>query len=360
MLMLIKSLALGAALLVAAAASAQVPQRPTTQADAPTRDTTFIAPDGTAYITRVIPVPTTVSAEAQKQIGQQFPDTDEPETLVAGRLKSDRTRERLGKVALEKYPAQVMPGVMAGVPVTIVTPNGEREVHSFVLINVHGGALRFDCCSLAESIPIANLMKAEVIAVRYRLAPEHPFPAAVDDVVAVYLEVLKNHRPNDVVIYGTSAGAMITAEVAVKLKALGLPQPAALGIFSGHGDFTRQGDSRSFFTGIGIAGFLTPATSLPDRQRDYAGATRLDDPLLSPMKGELSGLPPTLFLTSTRDFFLSGTSLLHRAMLRSGDDAELVVFEGLGHAFWVSPALPESDEAYHLMVKFFRKHLGKN
>lgn len=359
MLILIKSLALGAALLVAAAANAQVPQRPTTQADAPTRDTTFIAPDGTAYITRVIPVPTTVSAEAQKQIGRQVPDTYEPQTLVAGRLGSDRARERLGKVALEKYPAQVMPGVMAGVPVTIVTPNGEREVHSFVLINVHGGALRFDCCSLAESIPIANLMKAEVIAVRYRLAPEHPFPAGVNDVVAVYREVLTNHRSNDVVIYGTSAGATITAEVAMKLKALGLPQPAALGIFSGHGDFTRQGDSRSFFTGIGIAGFLTAATSLPDRQRDYAGATQ-PDPLLSPMKGDLSGLPPTLFLTSTRDFFLSGTSLLHRAMLRSGDDAELVVFGGLGHAFWVNPALPEADEAYHLMVKFFRKHLGKN
>ena len=358
--MLIKSLALGAALLVAAAATAQVPQRPTTQADAPTRDTTFIAPDGTAYITRVIPVPTTVSAEAQKQIGRQIPDTDEPETLEAGRARNDRARERNGKAALDKYPARVMPGVMAGVPVTIVTPNDETGDHRFVLIDVHGGAQRFDCCSLAESIPIANLMQAEVVAVLYRLAPEHHFPAAVDDVVAVYREILKSHRPNDVVIYGTSAGATITAEVAMKLKALGLPQPAALGIFSGHGDFTRQGDSKSFFTGIGIAGFLTPATSLPDNQRHYAGAARLDDPLLSPIKGDLSGLPPTLFLTSTRDYYLSGTSLLHRAMLRSGGDAELVVFEGLGHAFWINAALPESDEAYHLIVKFFRKYLGKN
>ena len=96
---------------------------------------------------------------------------------------------------------------------------------------------------------------------------------------------------------------------------------------------------------------------MAENRRAYAGATRLDDPLLSPAKGDLTGLAPALFMTSTRDFFLSGTSLFHRAMLRAGDDAGLVVFEGLGHAFWVNPALPESDEAYRIAVKFFKGHL---
>ena len=68
--------------------------------------------------------------------------------------------------------------------------------------------------------------------IEYRLAPEHPFPAGVEDAVAVYRELLKTYKPNHIVIYGTSAGAVLTAEVAVKLKALGLPMPAALGIFS--------------------------------------------------------------------------------------------------------------------------------
>jgi acetyl esterase/lipase len=355
---LIKWLAVLFGMLVAAPANAQVQHQPTTQAEAPTRDTTYIGPDGTAYITRVIPVPTTVSPEAQRQIAQQRPDNFKPADLAASRAAFDQARERNGKVALTKYPAQVTSGVIAGVPVTIVTPTrGGPSASPVILINVHGGGLQLDCCSLAESIPIASLMNAEVIAVRYRLAPEHPFPAGVDDVVAVYRDVLKSHAPSEVVIYGTSSGAVITGEVAMKLKILGLPQPAALGIFSGLGDFTQQGDSQSFFTGSGLGGYLTPPNGLPDNRRSYAGSTRLDDPVLSPTKGDLTGLAPTLFMTSTRDWFLSGTSLFHRAMLRAGNDAELVVFEGLGHAFWVNPALPESDEAYRIAVAFFKGRL---
>ena len=360
-MVLIKSVAfaIGAALFFAPAAHAQVEQQPTTQAEAPTRDTTYIAPDGTAYITRVIPVPTTVSPDARKQLARQRPDNFKQSNLSADRAAVDKARENNGKAALEKYPARVASGVIASVPVTIVTPTrAGPSVSPFILINVHGGALRFDCCSLAESIPIASLMNAEVIAVRYRLAPEHPFPAAIDDVVAVYREVLKSHLPSEVVIYGTSAGAVITGEVAMKLKVLGLPQPAALGIFSGFGDFTQQGDSQSFFTGTGLGGYLAPPAGLPENARSYAGTTRLDDPLLSPTTGDLTGLPPSLFITSTRDWFLSGTSLYHRAMLRAGNDAQLVVFEGLGHAFWVNPALPESDETYRIAVKFFKTYLA--
>lgn len=351
--------AAGLVALIAASTSAQTPQQATTQADAPTRDTTYIGADGTAYITRVVPVPTSVSPEAQREIGEQIPDSERRLDLAAARQRTDRSRERNGKVALERYPAQVTTGEIGGVPVTIVSPpRGEAMLRRLVLIDVHGGALELDCCSLAESIPLANLMKVEVIAVRYRLAPEHPFPAGVDDVIAVYREVLKDHSPREVAIYGTSAGATITGEVAMKLKALGLPEPGALGVFSGFGDFAQPGDSASFFTGVGLGGYLTPPAGLRMNERDYIGAARLDDPLVSPMKGDLTGLPPTLFLTSTRDWFLSGTSLFHRAMLRAGDEADLVVFDGLGHAFWVNPALPESDEAYRIMARFFENHLA--
>lgn len=342
-------------------ATAQTQQSPTTKADAPTRNTTYIAPDGTAYITRAIPVPQTVSEQAQKLIGEQIPDNDRRRNIAEARLATDRRREENGKLALQKYPAKVEPSIIANVPVTIVTPvDSKKPAQPFVLINVHGGAFRYDCCSLAESIPIASLMNAEVIAVRYRLAPEHPFPAGVDDVVAVYREVLRGHAHSQVVIYGTSAGSDITAEVAMKLKLLGLPQPAALGIFSVIGDFTQQGDSTSIFTGAGLGGFFMPMLDgLNDGQRAYIGEARKDDPLLSPVKGKLTGLPPTLFLTSTRDWFLSSTSLFHRAMLRAGNEAELVVFDGLPHAFWESPDLPESDEAYRIAVAFFQKHLKR-
>ena len=83
------------------------------------------------------------------------------------------------------------------------------------------------------------------------------------------------------------------------------------------------------------------------------------DPILSPIFSDLHGLPPTLFVTSGRDLLLSGTTILHRAYLRAGVDAQLVVFEALPHAFWNNPALPESKEADHIMAGFFDKYLAK-
>ena len=351
------AMAITAVIIWCSPVGAQTAPQPTTQATAPTRDTTYIAPDGTAYITRVIPVPSTVSPLAQKRIARQIPDVEAPSSLAENRLAADRSREASRKVLLDHYAATVTPGTIAGVPVTIVTPPLGVAAKPFVLLNIHGGAYEYDCCSLDESIPIASLMQAEVIAVRYRLAPEHPFPAGIDDVIAVYRGILKTHSPAQIAIYGTSSGAVMTGEVAMKLRALGLPEPAALGIFSGFGDFTQQGDSQSFFTGAGLAGQLSPPDGLMDVQRAYVGNTRLDDPVLSPMKGDLAGLPPTLFLTSTRDWFLSSTTIFHRAMLHAGDDPELVVFEALNHGFWVSPTLPESDEADRIAVRFFEKHL---
>jgi acetyl esterase/lipase len=202
------------------------------------------------------------------------------------------------------------------------------------------------------------LTQTKVVAVLYRLAPEHPFPAAVDDTVAVYRELLKTYKQQKIGLYGTSAGAILTGEVTVRLRQLGLPLPAALGIFSGHGDFSRWGDSQAMYGLNGLSGPLSPpeGTSPPSA---YAGSTNLTDPVLSPLFADLKGFPPTLFVTSTRDLLLSGTTILHRAFLRSGVDAQLVVFEALPHAFWNNPYLPESKEADRIMASFFNKHLGK-
>jgi acetyl esterase/lipase len=194
--------------------------------------------------------------------------------------------------------------------------------------------------------------------VLYRLAPEHPFPAAVDDAVAVYKELLKTYKPDHIVIYGTSAGAILTAEVASRLKQLGLPMPAALGIFSGMGDFARNGDSISLYALRGLSGHLDPPTA-GQTLSPYATTTDLRDPVLSPIYADLHGLPPTLFVTSGRDLLLSGTINLHRAYLQAGVDARLVVFDALTHAFWYDPKLPEAIEANHMMADFFVKQLNR-
>ena len=197
-----------------------------------------------------------------------------------------------------------------------------------------------------------------MIAVEYRLEPEFPFPAAVNDVVAVYKELLKTHKPQRMAIYGTSAGAILTGEVAVRLRQLNLPLPGALGIFSGMGDFSHEGDSRAIYASHGLSGYLaTP--SLTTESSGYVGATNPGDPVLSPLYADLKGLPPTLFVSSTRDLLLSGTTILHRAFLRAGVDARLVVFEALPHAFWNDPDLPESKEASTIMAAFFTEEIGE-
>jgi acetyl esterase/lipase len=227
-----------------------------------------------------------------------------------------------------------------------------------VLLDLHGGGFDSDSGSYTESIPIAGYAKIKVVAVLYRLAPEHPFPAAVDDSVAVYQELLKTYKPEHIAIYGTSAGAILTAEVAARLKQLGLPLPAALGIFSGMGDFARDGDSIALYALRGFAGPLDPPSAGP-HDSHYVTTTDPRDPVLSPIYSDLRGLPPTLFVTSGRDLLLSGTVNLHRAYLNAGVDARLVVYDALPHAFWYDTKLPESIEANKLMADFFVKQLGK-
>ena len=152
------------------------------------------------------------------------------------------------------YPVNIEFSTIAGVPVSVVTPLViPANKANRVLINLHGGGFTSDSGSLTESIPIANLTQTKVVSVIYRLAPEHPFPAPVEDVVAVYKELTKTYEPQNIAIYGSSAGAVLTPEVAVKIKQLGLPLPGALGIFSGAGDFTPD---RRLATGIRSPGTL--------------------------------------------------------------------------------------------------------
>jgi acetyl esterase/lipase len=341
-----------------AAAPANTPH-PTTAAEAPTTDTSYIDDQGTAHVTRVVPVPAGLSIQSRYFLSHALPDQGPPESLEERRKATDEytagARAEWDKVC----PNKLVEDKIAGVPVRIVMPEGMPEANKDkVLLNLHGGGFNSDSGSYTESIPIAGFTKIKVVAVRYRLAPEHPFPAAVDDSVAVYKELLKSYKPEHIVIYGTSAGAILTGEVAAKLKQLGLPLPAALGIFSGMGDFARDGDSISLFALRGLAGHLDPPGSGP-HDPYYVAGTDPKDPILSPIYSDLHGLPPTLFVTSGRDLLLSGTVNLHRAYLEAGVDARLVVFDALPHAFWYSPKLPEGVEANHMMAEFFVKHLGR-
>ena len=157
---------------------------------------------------------------------------------------------------------------------------------------------------------------------------------------------------------GKVDAGLLIHEGQLTFKQLGLHLPGALGIFTGTGDFSRLGDTQAIYSVTGLAGHLTPPAEGVQWLADYVGSTDPKDPVLSPLYADLHGMPPTLFLTSTRDMMLSGTAILHRAYLRAGADAQLAVFEALNHGFWYEANLPESKEADEMIARFFDGHLG--
>lgn len=252
---------------------------------------------------------------------------------------------------------------IGGVPVHVVRPTsamGARNA-SRVLINVHGGAFMWGSGSgaLVEAIPIAATMGVEVVTVDYRLAPEHRFPAASQDVAAVYAALLKRFRPENIGIYGCSAGGVITAQTVAWLQRERLPRPGAIGTFCGSGA-AYAGDSAylsdPLTSGAPMRQGPLPTTLSPV----YMGDTPAGDPLAYPLGSDkvMAAFPPVLQLAGSRDFAAGILTAQHRRLTALGVASELQLFDGLGHAFFVWPDMPESREAYRLVAGFFDRHLG--
>jgi len=218
----------------------------------PTDDLTTIDSDGAAHIKRIVPVPKTISAEAFALMVSGKRWTPEPGTKQAADFA-----EKLHAT----FPAEITETTLAGVACKVVVPKrAAPQKQDRVLICLHGGGFTSDSGSALEGATIAALTGIRVIAVEYRLAPQYPFPAAVDDAVAVYKHSLQEHAPNKIGVYGTSAGAVLSAQMAVESRRLGLPLPAVLGFFSGYVDLARYGDSRFLY---GTSGFTNFSAMVP-------------------------------------------------------------------------------------------------
>jgi epsilon-lactone hydrolase len=339
-------------------AAAQSPP-PAPAQSAPQSDSATFDADRTAHITRVVPMPSTVSPEAQDWLDSLTHRSHAPQTLEQRRASTDEWRKRDSAEALKFYPAKVEESTTAGVRTDIITPLAASAANkNRVLINLHGGGFNSDSGSLIEGVPISNLTKIKVVSVYYRLAPENLFPAAVEDVVAVYKELLKAYQPRNIGIFGTSAGAILTGEVVAQLKKSSLPLPGAVGMFSVKPDFSRVTDSLQLFTLDGFPGPLSPTDPIHPPADPYVGSTNPKDPVLSPLFADSKNWPPSLFVTSTRDLLLSDTAMFHLSLLRAGNDTQLVVFEALPHAFWYQFHLPETKQCLEIMAKFFEDKLG--
>jgi feruloyl esterase len=300
------------------------------------------------------PLPETLSEQARAQLSAAVtaPPDGPPLTIVQMRAFADQFQLAWSAKQRLRYSVSVADETMSGVPVRIISPSHGPADKKRVLLDLHGGGFQIDSGSLTENVPIAAITGIPVVAVRYRLAPENPFPAAVNDALAVYRVLLKTHTAKDIAVYGTSAGAVLGPELIARIRAEHLPVPAALGVFSGNADLARAGDSAQLFP------FKMGSLDLASVMAAYAGKVSLRDPAISPLYGNLQGFPPTLCITSGRDFLLSATTNFCRALQLKGVFASTVVFDALPHAFWTYIDSPETDDAFKLMANFLVAQLG--
>ncbi len=302
------------------------------------------------------PPPETLSAQARAHLKAMVAppvDLSQPLDMAMVRPFTEQIQVMIGAEQQKTHPVSIKEDTIAGVRVRRIERSKGKVDRSRVLMNLHGGGFATDSGSLTENIPIAAISGLEVIAVLYRLAPENPFPAAVDDALAVYRALLAKHDARDIGVYGTSAGAVIGPQLMMRLQKESLPLPSCLGVFSGESDLVGTADSLRIFASADEARILT------DAKRDYVGKADPRDPLVSPIYGDLSKFPPTLCVSSGRDVLMSGTVNLSRALTAAGVAAELVVYDALPHAFWSNMLAPESDDAFKCMASFLTSHTGR-
>jgi epsilon-lactone hydrolase len=298
----------------------------------------------------------TMSPQARQFLKQNTPPVFDspltPATIAPIRetqlAASEAERENLRETILSSMQWETIGGVSVAV---LVPKNISDENQGKAAMYVHGGGFALGNPDNAYAMRLAALLGFPIYGVKYRLAPEHPFPAALDDCLAVYTGLIKSHGPDNVVVFGGSAGGNLALAMLLKANAEGLPMPAALGLSSPASDLTRTGDSP--FANQGRDPVLQWDNLMEYFALAYARGSNPRDPLLSPVYADYwPGFPRTLIMTGTRDLFLSNSVRLARAMRRAGVDVKLWVRENMFHGFELIPDLPEGQEAREEMAAF--------
>ena len=341
-----------------------------------------IDPDGTIHVPAfALPMSAAISPEARQALivglskpGVGLPALDDIKSEEEFVAYVDQFRRNLdtkfgvplSQSILSKFPVEVRAREIAGVAVEEFTPQEPGDERR-VLINLHGGAFFSGAIHIGrvESAPVASLAKMKVISLDYRQGYEHKYPAASEDVAAVYRALLASYPAQNIGIYGCSAGGTLTAQATAWIIDLGLPPPGAIGIFSaGAGG---GGDS-AFFGPISTGqmppppGITDPLAMIRPGKFGYLSEARPDDYLAMPLSAPqefLAKYPPTLLVSGTRAFDMSPAIAFHRALTRAGVDASLQIFDGMPHCFYYSASTPEALDAYSTIARYFNKALGR-
>lgn len=329
-------------------------------------DADGILADGTVIVRSFeLPPSDLLSEEAKKHLPRtpNDPSTQMDQLVAAGKVP--QVRPMIPKIMAPQidplkaaYGVKTEVGEIAGVPAVFFEPeDGVPEPNKGkIMLNLPGGGFIMGHAGgtgSVESIPLSAIAGVKIVSITYRQGPEYTFPAASEDVGKVYRELLKTYKPEDIAIFGCSAGGMLAAQSMAWFAKEGLPFPSSIGIFCAGAEAELGGDSTVW---------NRPIEALPDRQspRPYYEGIDRTDPLVSPVRDPalLASFPPTLYITASRAFEMSKAAYSHRKQVEAGGNSQLLIWDGLTHAFFYDPALPESREAFDAQAKFFAEHLG--
>jgi acetyl esterase/lipase len=313
---------------------------------------------------QVIPAPKAASPEARAYLTTPFwagererLDPDDYEGWAAAIAQTDAMFVPLAEQMLAMSNADVVKTTIAGVTVYVATPrdlapSDADKAHLYI----HGGGWAFmggEACGGLGAAQ-ASRLKMRTFSVDYRNPPLHRFPAALDDCVAVYRELLKTHDPKNIVISGGSAGGNLGAATALRIRDESLPQPAAVALLTPATDGALASDTMTTNDQLCILKY----GAMAEFWAVYAGGHDRTDPYLSPVYADFSrGFPPTFLQSGTRDLLLSDTVRLHRALRRAGVEAELHIWEAMPHGGF-GGASPEDLEMTAEIRRFFEQHWG--
>lgn len=323
------------------------------------------APSGEVLLqSQTIPEPRAISEQALTYLRTPFwageRERLDPDDLEGWRKAIEETNAMfapLARAMRDRSDVEVEEAVIGGVTVYVATPRRlPPESGGRAHLYIHGGGWAF---MGGEAVAGQTALQAHRLGLRtygvdYRVPPEHRFPAALDDCVAVYRELLRDRRGGDVVISGGSAGGNLAAATALKVRDLGLEPPAAIALLTPATDGALQSDSMATNDQLCIL----KNAAMSEFWAVYAGKHDRTDPYLSPVYGDFAkGFPPTLLQTGTRDLLLSDTVRMHRALRGAGVTAELHVWEAMPHGGF-GGASPEDAEITEEMKVFFARHFA--
>ena len=251
---------------------------------------------------------------------------------------------------------------MGGVHVYRLIPEEESPAgKGRMLLHFHSGGFLINTGDAAplEAVMMCGITGMRAVSVDYRSLPGYAYPAPMEDAVNVYRELLESFAPGCVGVFGSSSGGALTLELVLHARLAGLPQPGALAAGTPCTDFTPTGDS--FATNEGVDNVLVSYSGwLSDAVRMFAAGHDLTDPLISPIRADVSGFPPVMLTCGTRDLFLSSTVRMHRKLREAGVPADLVVIEGASHMqYAMLPDAPETAYHFRELGRFFDTCLGR-